>query len=344
MDWRTFILGVIVTLAVSIISGIFVVYITRDKPAPVGARVVYRIASPTVFESATTQLTIHGVDIANEGDTISEDVKIAIRVSEDTIVLDKDISFSTGPVSIYDYNDIPGKGFDIHIPIFIPQESVHISYLIDGISPVIPDVFVRSRETIGEEVSYQPGKPPLENEESISRFLEIMLPILLILQVGAFSFLIVRRFLPRYQRNLNNMAFVLLHQNARQEAEEILDRQIRNIGGGSHELSNYALCKALSKNFEISNVYIKSADFFATTPLERAIVAFNRSLIDFLRGDTENGKKNLYVALKIKKKEILKYIAFSEVISELRKKSSQNDGAFREALAEIGRSKSKASK
>lgn len=345
MDWRNFAFGSLATLTATIIGGIVVFYLTRDDTVAPEAHLVYKVGTPTTFTSENTKLSIHTIEVRNDGATVAEDVKIAIRFPKTMRVIDKRISFSTGLAATYDYRDVPDEGADLTIPSLTAGESLKISYLMDGLSLATPTVHVKSRKIAGEEIFDQLIEPTQEKERRLYETLKFILPILFIFQIGGVGYLVYRRLTGKsmpgigYEKSRNNTAFLLLHKSMYKEAERILAQDIKETGGGAAELANYALCMALSDNIELTKTYLESAQFLASTGREKAIVAFNRSLAYFHSGNIDKGKENLLSALRLQRREIVKYIGFSDLVRQLREESDPTDAAFGEALSAIRHTK-----
>src|SRR3954469_19196251 len=76
MNWRDLTIGSIITLAVTVIGGLLVYFLTR--PSSNYEMIIYQIDQPATFSSEKEQLTLSTVRIGNVGNGLANNVKITI--------------------------------------------------------------------------------------------------------------------------------------------------------------------------------------------------------------------------------------------------------------------------
>jgi hypothetical protein len=97
-----------------------------------------------------------------------------------------------------------------------------------------------------------------------------------------------------------------------------LYKTITSKGGDSQIFSNYGLCYGLKTQFDKAYKYIEAANYYANSDHNKAVVLFNKGLIQIIEKKFIEGEKNIKEARVRSEKEINKYIAFSDIVKNLR--------------------------
>lgn len=117
---------------------------------------------------------------------------------------------------------------------------------------------------------------------------------------------------------------MLLHRGLTDDAVKILERSIEESGGEPVVLSNYALALGLSGNGKKADAIFDAADFWAAENRHaKAVIAFSRSILRFSAGQESEGIKLMKVAISLSKSEIIKYLKYSTLVDEQRRRSPE---------------------
>jgi len=325
-NWRAYLIGGVVTLAVTILGGIGVYYLTvLREPVPT-ERLVYRLTPVVTFSESRPRVFLQTLSVKNEGSLAAEDVQVAIRYEDASGIRDSSVSFSSGPTASYIEKDSEPAGKDYTIPDLAPGEEFTASFLVETEEQTNPEVFVKSTESLG--TSGATGDQDATEGRSAAEDLPASLLLALLLQMLLLAMLVVRRRVASWD-NRNNVAFRLLHQGLPGPARKLLQRIILEKGGNALQLSNIALCLALERDFDAAGGYIRAALDQASGRHAHAVALFNQALVQFLvNGDPGSAEDLLHRAIK-KSKDIRQYLSESLLVSELRSEKPELDAVLR---------------
>jgi hypothetical protein len=105
----------------------------------------------------------------------------------------------------------------------------------------------------------------------------------------------------------SDTGFLLLHHGLVDDAGRVLSEAIRDGRGDLYTLSNYALCRALSGDFDQAEKLLSAAKFRDRTGHGLAVVLFNESLIRLKQGDEAAALSKLTEAIKLSPGQIQMY-------------------------------------
>ena len=336
MNWRDVLLGSIVTLFVTVIGSVVAYYLTREpSPPPAAEKLIYEIDTPVNFDSGQTKMSFFNVRVKNTGEKPATNVTIGVEFESKIRINDRLISLSSGPVGDINTQTAGDNELLIRLGALTPDEVATISILTDTADGQDPMVGVKSDASIGQ-------RAPLNSVAKVSpprnEWVAIIVPIAIFGQIVVLFLMrkgitrAIRRFIP-INRDINNTAFVLLHSGLIVEAIDLLSKGIRDAGAEPLMLANYGLALGLNGNKSESQSVLKAAEFWAEKKSHvQAVIAFNRSLLAFDRGDEAEGLELIRQAFQISKKEISRYATYSAIVSRLREGSEE----FRLFLGEHG--------
>ena len=327
MKWRDVILGSIVTLIVTVTGSVIVYYLTRESPPPLPAeRLIYDIDKPVIFDSDQTTMSFVNVRVKNTGEKPATNVIIGVEFDNKVKISDKRAALSSGPAGKIDIQPIGDNKLNVQIAVFTPDETATVAILTDTADEKDPTVGIKSDTSIGERAPLNSvvRVPPTRNA-----VIAALIPIALLIQFILLFFIrsgfrrSLRRIIPT-SRNINNTAFVFLHNGLTEEAINLLSKGIYDSGAEPHMLANYGLALGLYGDTTQSQKLLDAAEFWAdVNSHEQAIVAFNRSLLAFKQNDEANGITLMKRAFELSKKEIARYAAYSTIVASLRKKNAE---------------------
>ena len=327
MNWRDLLLGSILTLFVTVIGSIIAYYFTREAPPPPPAeKLVYEIDAPVSFDSGQTKVSFFNVRVKNVGAKSATNVTVGVEFDGKIRITDHLVSLSSGPVGNVDVQALSDGRLKARVAVLTPDEIVTIAILTNSAEKDTPRVGVKSDTSAGEHAPLNSSTtpPPARND-----LLEIVIPIAFVFQIVAVFLMrerlarVIGRFMPQ-ARDINNTAFVLLHSGLIEEAIELLTRANRDAGAEPMMLANLGLALGLQGDTPQSESVLKAAEFWAgRRSHEQAVIAFNRSLIAFERGEEEHGIELMQRAIRLSKTEILRYAAYSTIVSRLREENEK---------------------
>lgn len=336
MNWRDVLLGSIAALLVTVIGSVMVYYLTREPPPPPPVeKIIYEIDTPVSFDSGQTKMSFFNVRVKNTGEKPATNVSVGVEFDSKVRISDQLVSMSSGPVGNIDTQTAGDNRLEVEIAVLTPDEIATIAILTDTADGKDPMVGVKSDASAGKRASLSSSArvSPARN-----RVIEVVIVIAVFLQFVVLFLMrhgvarAIRRFFP-VGRSINDTAFVLLHSGLIEEAIKLLSKGISDAGGDPIMLANYGLALGLNGDTSQAQGVLNAADFWAKKRShEQAVVAFNRSLLAFKRGDEADGLELMKRALEMSKKEISRYAAYSTIVAGLR----ENSKVFRLFLDEHG--------
>jgi hypothetical protein len=129
LRWREILIGAVITLAVTTVSGIVAYYATRESPGR--ERLVYTIDAPSAFETDTTHFTIQNIGVANTGQSAAKHVEVVIDASQSGAdIKDQSVVPSSGPASGILVEDYRPKSLSLGLNSLIPKEQIKVTLLL----------------------------------------------------------------------------------------------------------------------------------------------------------------------------------------------------------------------
>lgn len=314
MAWKEIIIGALVTLVVTVISGLLIYYFTQEKSVPKTENLTYMIEKQVVFKGENNQISIGSLKFANIGSLVAKNIVVKFN-SKYAKIIEFSVSNKDGANLTKIISDNKHSAL-LKIKNLIPGETVSITYLLDRESSI--DFQMRSEKTLAIEGPVYSVKK--EEKSILNNFLGKIIPFLVLL--GTVSLLFVKIFVDSLigrGSTKNNIAFSLLHTGNAKESIPGFKKSISNGEDAVNALSNYAAALAIIGNIDKANKYIKAAIFLAKTKNERAVVEFNNAIIASTLDDFEECYSSLEKALQLSKSEIKFYIKNSEIFNNIPK-------------------------
>ncbi len=326
MKSKTLLLTGLITLVVTIIGSLIVYYITLK---PEKKEILnYWFDNPTVFAKYSSSIAIQRVFIINNGTVTASNVRLFVEYPKEVSINDTSVISSLGLNFNYKQNFIKNHVDNFSCEQLLPGEKIIISYILKSNHYSFkPLIYLKSNESTGSYID-----PLLAKASTFYEYyFFILIPLLAILLLLAIYF-IVSIFI-KSPTSINNTGFLFLHKNLANHSKRIFERAILTRGADSFIIGNYAVAKVVLGEFEDGIKLIEAATFYSDgfRDHEKAVCDFNYAIIYFLLEDKQNARLKLNAALKRSRKNISRYIAFSDLIKKIRL-DKEIDQIFNEAL------------
>lgn len=318
MNWKSLVVGGIIALGISIIGGLVVTFVANEFEKKNKPDLSFRQEPAISFTLNDTSTIIQRIQLKNLGHEKANNVNFSISYPEGTRILQKSFEFSIGELAEIKIKNDTTNQVKAQIPSMLPNEYMTANFLIRSSKKISnPKINLKSDTQIGRQFDWIKEGTKSQNDKS-NWFLIVLLPILVIMQIGLMRYLRKRLRGLGYSSNHNNSAFVLVHQKQFAEAEKLLNFALQKSGGGPKELSLLSICKSVQGENDKANGILEGAKFYGGGNHTKALIKFAKSIICFNSGDLEDGKENLKQAIELSPEEINKYISFSQIIKDLR--------------------------
>jgi hypothetical protein len=304
VKWRDLIAGGLIALAVTIIGGIAVYLVTR--PPPSSEELIYTTDQPVVFAAENTEISLISARVSNIGGKASENVAISLRFDGGLQILDKRIQMSSGLAGEFEDQSRSNDSINILVPVMVPGETINISAMLNGITQDLPIINVRSMASLGKEFS---AIDQISGRDTniLAKFLSIGVALLSLL---AMVWFLKSRYHEVF-RDVNNLAFIYIHQGMVKEAKDILAHFMEEKGASTYELLNYGLATGLTGDLELSNKYLTAGEWLATSKRAKGLAEFNRAIIGIANQDFEGARSHLMTAFHLSRRQVANYSDFS---------------------------------
>lgn len=318
MNWKQITLTAIVTLLVTILSGIIVSWYTKSQLEQKieTEKLVYDIKRISDFKSDSLKLCLFTAEVLNIGEQKANDVQIIIEFSENSKIIDENGLFKRTNETIKPTQAYENK-IAYRLKNLYPSDKFIINVALNNLVST-PSISVQSTESIGQPYILD---TTVEKDNLLTK--AILIIVLSILMLFPALYLLTRLLikLKGYDTSLNNNAFLFIHNNQIDLAIELLTKEINTNGGSSHELANLALAKCLNgKEPEEYSPLIRMAEFVSNSKRNKLVLHFNHFIIAACKKDYLKAKEEFELAAKMDKKELKKYLDYSLVISEMTEK------------------------
>ena len=175
-NWKDIAIGAASTLAVTVISGIVIYYLTKEPPAKGAAeRLVYEIQRTGEFQSATTKVAPQTIRVANLGDAAATQVRAVIEYPPGVEVVDKVASMSSGPAGVFSTSAPSAQLLEFVAGSLTPGESLTVSVVLNQGVQTLPKVGVKSDRSIGTAGELL-AQPVDEKSSTVTRVAAFLLP------------------------------------------------------------------------------------------------------------------------------------------------------------------------
>ena len=323
MNWKQIIYTAIITLLVTIVSGVLVNWYTvKNINVSEKEKLVYDVKSISRFKSDSLNISLYTVVISNVGDLKSENISLKLNFNEDINIIDLTSNLERTQENIeplsYNSQEIAYK-----IPVLFPLDNFTVSIALKN-SIDNPKIILQSNNIIGKPKTFE----IIESEDKTlfksKYFVAILITLLVLFPVLYLSTRIFRKVFG-YPQSLNNTAFLSIHNGQFELADKLLEKEIHTNGGTTSELSNYGLLKFLQGNKpEQYEPLIRMAEFLSESRNNRNLVlSFNKVIIYGKKNDFEKLDAEFKSAVEIDKKEFEKWYKYSSIISDMKKSDSK---------------------
>ena len=330
-NWKDIAIGSTATLVVTVVAGIVIYYVTKEPPPkPRSEHLTYEIQHSGEFQSQNMRVALQSIRIVNMGDLAANQIKALIEYPPTVHVVDRAATLSSGPIGFFTLTSTSSNRLDVDIPSLAPSEAITISVVLDQSSRLLPEVFVRSQNSIGKKAEILLPDVAKGDKEKFKQISGWLIPLALVFQVLLVFFFYrrVRRGFGGYEKSPNNVAFALIHQGDSKTGSRLLKRTILEGSAGACEFSNHALCLALDDDLEGAKRSLAAAELFDATDRYTTVLDFNRALIASIHGSHAESEKFFTAALKNNAKEVKKWASYSSVF----KAQSEKTPKLRELL------------
>jgi tetratricopeptide (TPR) repeat protein len=201
---------------------------------------------------------------------------------------------SSGSAVRYDNVTVDHHSISISLEALVPNEVLTISAMLNGIAEARPRLSVRSTSSVGE-----PWQLISDGDKAKWPVIKgAVAPIITFGWLGALYWIWRRR---RFEifRNVNDFAFLYIHQGLVKEAEEVLRQHINRKGASAFELLNYGLALALTGTHNKSQKYFAAGEWLAKSNYVRGLAEFNKSIAYVAAEDMARARGHLKEAFKL---------------------------------------------
>lgn len=327
MKWKEVLLGAVASLAVTVIGGIAVYYLTKEPDYIKSERLVYSVQQTASFEGGTQNIAVTALTLKNLGGIASKNVSLLVTLKAAEI---RDVALASSSSLRESRRKVMPHKAEFLFETLLPTESVTLSLLLSY--PEAPSVVVRSEASLGIESPVL--TKPERDESGLNRSLEYLVPASGAL-LGILFFLaarILRRggYTSYLSSDRNNAGFLMLHHGFTDEASAILNASIHAGRYDPFTLSNYAVCKALNNDIDGAQRLMRAAEFFKTGGHGKAVILFNKAIISLVMNQKDQTIKLLKEAIQESPK-IRSYFRTSVQLDSIR-----NHPAFQDLVKQNG--------
>jgi hypothetical protein len=315
MRWRDMLLGALVTLVVTVLGSVATYYLTRDPNALQRREdLVYEWQEPTSYESDQESISIATLRATNAGDGPARSIEVVVELPKGTKLVKHKLSLSSGPLTAVS-DDATNQRIFLKLSTLMPGEVATLSLMTQGILRDRPLIGLRSADSVGRQELGLLRRRSADTDE-LSDSLKILVPSAVGFQLIVLLLLVpgVRKKLLKLaptRRSSNNTAFLYIHRGLTREAVDLLALSIRQHGADAVTLANYGLALGLEGHPDAARARLEAAEWWARHKHEKAVVSFNKAILCWHEGRPTDGIADLERAVRLSKREILRYSDFS---------------------------------
>ncbi len=329
MNWKQIIYTAAITLFVTIASGIFVNWYTKNSIETNANRedLIYEIQNTSNFQTDSLKISLYAITLTNIGNEVSRDIKLQAIFNDNVTIIDANGKLERTKEVLRSLNKTKNT-IEFRIPNLYAEDKFALNIVLDGIVQS-PEVVVQSEKTIGKINIPKVTSNKKDNYDN--DYVSILLTVILLIPILYILNKLFKK--PKgYITNINNNAFLFLHNNQLEFSKELLEKEIKANGGSSHELANLALVKFMSNDNDTEYESLLSmAAFISNSKRGDFIINFNKLIISAKKKDYLAFRDLFLKCVVQEKKELKKYIDYSSLIVNLKK----NDSKIQELLDEL---------
>jgi hypothetical protein len=312
MNWWSTLVTALITLAVTVLGGLIVYYVTSDASAPTSEKLIYTLTTSATFGASPNEISFQELDVSNAGKTSAKNVSISMNFNGGYSVNQKHITLSDDvSSSVIDQSN--GSEIKLIVPNLLPTEILKLSVLVNGNGTPVPSVVIHSDESIAS-----PALPQSGHRGEFSEVAQAMLLLLtlLILQLLLLRLIRLSRILPGARGSMNNAAFLFLQQGLLDDAEKMLFNVLSRAGAEPIIIANLALLHGLKGDYEGAAKRFEIAEWWAEGKHEKAVVAFDRAIVAIQRKDIPTSVRELELSFSLSRRHISNYCKLNIYIKE----------------------------
>lgn len=324
MNIKQLIVTSIITLTVTILSGIAVNWYTKKEIEGKETKdnLYYHISNISEFRTDSTKISILSLEILNKNNEKYTNVDLCADFNSNTTVIEV-ISKN----ELLEKSNIPTERLKNRVcfkyPVLYPNQTIKVNYTVRNLDTTFK-ILLQSNEVLGKKLD------PQTQENNInwdSQNLKVILLSVLVL-IGIFlTVYFARTYLNLNFTSLNNTAFLFLHSKHYDIANKLLKNKIEKNGAGSHELSNFATAEYLIDNDSEKAISIlKMSQYITQTRSEKFVLHFNEFIIYSFLKNYLISKEKIDLCNKLDSETLQEYISFSLIIKDLTNNDSTLKG------------------
>lgn len=314
MNTKQLIITSIITLIVTVISGIAVNWYTKNNLEKTESKdnLYYKILDLSEFKSDSTKISILSLEILNKNKEKYTDVECIVVFDKQSNIIDV-ISKNNETDKTYVPSEILKNKVSFKYPIIFPNQIIKINIAIKNLGSKTK-IQLQSNETLGKQYS-----PKIKLQESLtSSYLKIIFLSIILLFLVFQLYKRTIRISSYFSSNLNNTAFLFLHNKQYDISNKLLMNKIEKNGATSFELSNLSVTEYLmDKDLTKANSLIKMSKYISNAPQSNFVICFNEFIIMATEKNYLVAKEKLEICKKLNAKNLKQYIFFSLIIKDL---------------------------
>jgi tetratricopeptide (TPR) repeat protein len=324
VKWKDILLGAFASLAVTVLGGLAVYYMTKEPDYEKSEKLVYSIQQSASFTGGSQDVALAAITVENDGGVAAKHVSLLVMFKTAEI---RDLALATNVDNREAARNVTPKSAGLTFDVLVPKESITLNLLLS--TPEKPSVSVRSEASLGIEKPFDPKF--IARAARINDFIGYVVPLsgLLMLALTALAAVTMRRgaHFESLSSNRNNAGFLLLHHGFVDEAAAILTSALNEGRYDPYTLSNLAVCRALKGEYEPARQLLRAADFRERSGHAKAVIHFNEALVALAEGKKDEAIATLKKAVARSPAQIRRYCQRSVHFDKIR-----NDPAFYELV------------
>lgn len=327
MKLQDALIGAVSTLLVTVVGGVAVYYATKEPDDKKSEKLIYVLNQTATFTGGTQELAFSTLTVSNEGGVAAKRPTITVELKAAEV---RDLAVTAQGGSREVGREKSNKRIRLAFESLLPRETITVNILLS--QPERPSIDIRSEASLAEERPIAASSDKETRNEKLNSIAKILVPLGSTLSLLVWIPLAVRlrrRGIFDLLADRNDTGFLLLHHGLVDDAGRVLSEAVRAGRGDLYTLSNYALCRALSGDFDQANKLLRAAKFRDRTGHGLAVVLFNESLIRLKQGDEAAALSKLQDAIKLSRTHIQRYARKSIHLDGVRDKPG-----FREAIGD----------
>ena len=321
MNWKQIVFTAIITLFVTIISGVLVNWYTINNIDILSKEdLIYDVKPISRFNSDSLNISLYTIVVSNIGNIKSQNISLKLEFDQSIDIIDITSILERTQENIEPLTINEEIAFDI--PKLFPTDNFTVSIALKSfIAP--PRVILQNDNIIGRPIT----NVILNNDNKEifkSKYLVAILISVLALFPVLYLFTGLYRRIFGYDQSLNNTAFLSIHNNQFNLANKLLKREIYKNGGTVSELSNYGLVKFLNGSSQDEyEPFLRMAEFLSQSRKKSNLVlSFNKMIISAKNNEIKGVEENFRTSVEVDRNEFKKWYNYSIIIKQIK---AEND-------------------